>query len=81
MLRKVFRTGNSFVVSLPRDMLEPLGIAEGEDVSVEFDRGKNQIIIRPAVKQIVPGVDEEFAHQVQDFIKQYRPALEKLARK
>jgi len=81
MLRKVFRTGNSVVVSLPRDMLEHLGVVEGEDVSVEFDRKNNQIVIRPAAKQLAAGVDEDFAHQVHDFIKQYRPALEKLSKK
>jgi antitoxin component of MazEF toxin-antitoxin module len=35
MLRKVFRTGNSMVVSLPRDVVEPIGLAEGAEVSVE----------------------------------------------
>ena len=38
MLRKVFRTGKSVVVSLPRDALELLGIGEGLEVSVDLDR-------------------------------------------
>ena len=46
MLRKVFRTGNSVVVSLPRDALELLGIGEGSEVSVDLDRENRQILIR-----------------------------------
>ncbi|MGB8215341.1 MAG: AbrB/MazE/SpoVT family DNA-binding domain-containing protein [Anaerolineales bacterium] len=38
MRRKVFKTGNSLVVSLPKDLLEPLGMQAGTDLSVELDR-------------------------------------------
>jgi putative addiction module antidote len=81
MLRKVFKTGNSIVVSLPKDMLEPLGMSEGSDVAVELDRKNGQITIRAVEKPITGGIDETFARQVNDFIEEYRPALEALARK
>jgi antitoxin MazE len=81
MLRKVFKTGNSVVISLPKDALELLGISEGSDVSIDLDREKRQIVISPAEEPlVVAGVDEEFAQQVSEFIKQYRPALEALAK-
>jgi antitoxin MazE len=77
MQRKIFKTGNSLVVSLPREMLELLGLSDGSDVSVESEDGK--IVIRP-MQQTVPGVDEEFARQLAEFIDEYRPALESLAK-
>ena len=81
MLRKVFKTGNSVVVSLPKDALELLGISEGSNVSVDLDREKKQIVIMPVEEPLaVPGVDEAFARQVAAFIEQYRPALEALAK-
>jgi antitoxin MazE len=40
MLRKVFRTGNSVVISLPKEALELLGIAVGSDISFDLDREK-----------------------------------------
>jgi len=40
MLGKVFKTGNSVVISLPKDALELLGISEGSDVFVDLDREK-----------------------------------------
>ena len=79
MLRKVFKSGNSTVVSLPREMLERLGVADGADVSVELDAANDQIVIRP-VERPIPGVDAEFARQVADFIGEYRTALENLAK-
>jgi len=82
MLRKVFRTGNSTVVSLPKDVMDPLGVRDGSDVSVELDREHRQIIIRPVDKPIAAaGVDEDFARQVSEFIAEYRPALNSLAKK
>jgi putative addiction module antidote len=81
MLRKVFKTGNSVVISLPKDALELLGISEGSDVSIDLDREKRQLVISPAEEPLaVAGVDEGFAQQVSDFIEQYRPALEALAK-
>jgi putative addiction module antidote len=79
MLRKIFQTGNSLVVSIPKDTLELLGLTEGAEVSVELDRERRQIVITPAGTAL-PGVDEAFARQVAEFIEQYRPALEALAK-
>ena len=69
------------MVSLPKEVLEPLGISDGADVSVELNRKKSEIVIRPMRSPLVAGVDEEFARQVNDFIEEYRPALEALAKK
>ena len=47
MIRKVFRAGNSAVVSLPREGLEYLDLREGSPVSVELDRMERQLVITP----------------------------------
>jgi antitoxin MazE len=81
MLRKIFKTGNSVVVSLPKDALEQLGVAEGADVQVELDEQNRQIVIRPVELPVAGIIDEAFAKQVADFIKRYKPALDALAKK
>lgn len=78
MARKIFKSGNSLVVSLPKDTLDILGLTEGTEVSVEVDRGRQQIVIS-RLETPLPGVDESFARQVNEFIEEYRPALEALA--
>ena len=77
MQRKIFKTGNSLAVSLPREILDALGLSDGAEVLVTLKDGK--IVIHPA-HQAVPGVDEEFARHLAEFIDEYRPALEALAK-
>lgn len=80
MAWKIFKTGNSMVVSLPTESLEFLNLEEGSEVSVELDKERGQIIITP-VSRYLPGVDhQEFACQVAEFIERYRPALEALSK-
>lgn len=81
MRRKVFKAGNSLVVSLPKDAIEEMQISEGTTVNVYYDCVTSKLIIEPIdLDQTVEGIDEEFAQQVSEFIEQYRPALDELAR-
>lgn len=80
MLRKVFRTGNSMVISLPREALEYLDIREGTEIELNLDRENRELILKPlGISLAGSGVDEKFALQVSEFIEKYRPALQKLA--
>ena len=81
MIRKAFRAGNSVVVALPKEALDLLGISEGSDISIDFDRIKRQIILSQVNESLaVAGIDQEFAQQVSEFIDQYRTALDALAK-
>jgi len=79
MVRKIFKTGNSFFISLPRESLQLLGLQEGSEVNVTVDQYEGRIIIE-RVQPHLPDIDIVFAQQVNDFIEQYRPALEALAK-
>jgi putative addiction module antidote len=79
MVRKIFRTGNSLVVSLPKETITMLGLQEGSEVSVVVDASNRQIVIEP-IKADLEGIDETFARQLAEFIERYRPALEALAK-
>jgi len=80
MIRRLFRTGNRVVLSLPKELLNDLGIQDGDSVNLELDSKRHRVIITPVERTTaVAKVNEEFARQVDDFIQQYRPALEELA--
>lgn len=79
MIRKVFKTGNSLVIALPKEELQSLGLQAGSEVEVAVNQEDNTITITPA-KQPIADIDETFAQQLNDFIEQYRPALEALAK-
>lgn len=78
MVRKIFRTGNSMVVSLPKELLDGLRLGKGAMVDVQLDQTRGVITITP-VLAATEGMDVAFARQVEDFIDQYRPGLEALA--
>jgi putative addiction module antidote len=80
MLRKIFRTGNSVVVPLPKEAIEYLQLDEGSEVKIEVDRENHQIIIIPANDPGIKGADQKFARQAAEFIEQYRPVLKELAK-
>jgi hypothetical protein len=68
-------------VALPKEALDLLGISEGSDISINFDRLKRQIILSQVKESLaVAGIDQEVAHQVSAFIDQYRSALDALAK-
>lgn len=82
MHRKICAIGNSRGVSIPTEILEKLQLSRGSDVDVKIDQKNSRIVIEPVRKTGYPkGVDREFVSQVNDFIRKYRPALKKLAKK
>ena len=78
MARKIFRAGNSAVVSISRDALEAVGLDLGDEVTVVADAEERRIVIAPARE--LPGVRGDFLERVDRFIERYRPALEQLAK-
>ena len=81
MLSKLIKIGDTWVIPLPKDALDYLGLEDGAEVSIHLDREGRQIVISPATPlPIIAGVDETFAQQVSDFIKKYSSALEALSK-
>jgi antitoxin component of MazEF toxin-antitoxin module len=81
MIRQLFKTGNSIVLSLPKEILDNLGVKVGESINLELDSEQRWVNLTPVEKPIaITGVNEDFARQVDEFIHQYRPALEELAK-
>ncbi len=66
MTRKLFRSGNSTVISLPAEAMEALGLSEGDDVDLLVDAERHQIVITPAQRPS-PGVQLHFLESVDQF--------------
>jgi antitoxin MazE len=60
MIRRLFRSGHSVVLSLPREILDELGIKVGDKIELKLDRSIRRVILTPA-NPAVAGVDEKFA--------------------
>ena len=81
MIRRLFNSGNSVVLSMPKEYLESLGVAVGDELTLQLDHVRKRLILAPMEKEIEKaGIDEAFASQVAEFIDRYRPALQELAK-
>lgn len=79
MIRKIFKTGNSLVISLPRESIQTIGLQEGSEISLTVDEKQGKIVIEPVSTELT-SIDIVFAQQLDAFIAEYRPALEELAK-
>jgi putative addiction module antidote len=74
--RKISRSGNSVVFSLPAEVLEAVGLELGDEVIVTADPEQSRIIIAPL---LLPGVRRGFLERIDRLIDNYQQALETLA--
>lgn len=58
MIQKVWKTGNSFVVTIPRDEIERQGITEGELIEVTVHKVEIRRALTPAMQM---ALDEALA--------------------
>jgi antitoxin component of MazEF toxin-antitoxin module len=71
VVRKVFKSGNSLVVTLPPEVRD-LGIAEDSEVDVVIEEGR--VVIRPTT-----GISRELLEWTDTFIERNRELLKRLA--
>lgn len=48
-VRKIFKAGNSCVISLPLNMMKALELTEGSHVTMEINREQRELILKPVV--------------------------------
>ncbi|NLF50040.1 MAG: AbrB/MazE/SpoVT family DNA-binding domain-containing protein [Leptolinea sp.] len=81
MLRRLFKTGNSIVLSLPREMLDGLKLSDGDEVNLVLEEEGRRLVVTKVEKAIpAAGIDPDFSAHLEGFLEEYRSALEDLAR-
>ena len=81
MIQKIIKVGNELYLPLPDEIMQALQLKEGSEVTVSVDPQKKQILIQSLDQSTDLGdINLEFAEQVSAFIKDYKPALDELAR-
>ena len=76
MAQKVIKIGKSTGVTIPKEILKEMKLRAGDQVTVEFDKRKRSLVIKPIIE-----IDQELLNWTEKFIEEYRPALEALAKK
>jgi antitoxin component of MazEF toxin-antitoxin module len=77
--QKVIKAGDRLAVTLPNDVVEALQLQEGSQVSLKLTADRCHAMLTLGTTPATE-IDPVFAQQVAEFIDQYRPALEALAK-
>lgn len=78
-VRKIFKAGNSCVVSLPLNMLKALGLKDGSHLSVEINREKRELVMKPVIVKS-SNMSVDFVRQVDKLMIDYEHVLRRLGR-
>lgn len=76
-IRKIFKAGNSSVISLPLNMLKALGLKDGSHVSIEVNREKREILLKPVVVKN-NNMSIDFVRVVSKLMLDYESTLRRL---
>ena len=81
MIVKIIKVEKELGLPLPGEITQALQLKEGSEVTVSGDPEKKQILIQFLGQSTELGeINLEFAEQVTTFIRDYKPALEELAK-
>ncbi len=75
MLQKVFQTGHSAAVTIPKKMLKELGWKLGDYVSIEINPVEKSVVVKPAAA--LTAADKQVARLCLNFVKRYKKELKK----
>lgn len=81
MIQKIIQVGSSAAVTISKQFLKETGFKTGDEVSVNTDLETKTITISPKEEVLKTSITPQFTQMVSRFIKTYRPALERLAKK
>ncbi|MBI3485444.1 AbrB/MazE/SpoVT family DNA-binding domain-containing protein [Candidatus Daviesbacteria bacterium] len=86
LTQKLYRNGNSIAVTIPKEYLKELSLKEGSEVLVVKDEETQAITIsgvknKRSNKSRDISLTPKFLKWLEDFNKEYGPALEELAKK
>lgn len=81
MPRKIVQTGSSLAVTLPRDIVEQLGLKKGDEVDVSAHPLNGTIIVRPPVRYFDDGkVTKRFREMSRRLLKRRSKLYRELAK-
>lgn len=75
--QKLYRTGNSISVTVPKEYLKDLNLRIGSEVMVE--KNGQKLTVTPKIRTLASGVDQRFVKMVDEFINDHEDVLQKLS--
>ena len=81
MPRKIVQTGSSLAVTLPKDIVDHLGLKKGDEVEVSAHPLNGTIVVRTPVREFEDGkVTKRFRQLAGDLLKRRAKLYRRLAK-
>ena len=81
MPRKIVQTGSSLAVTLPKDIVDQLGLKKGDEVEVSAHPLNGTIVVRTPIRFFEDGkVTKRFRRAAADLVKRRARLYRELAR-
>lgn len=82
MVQKVIQVGNSLAITIPKKIIESLGLDKKDYVDVYEEPEKKRIVIETSQREMADDViDKEVYKAAKSLLKRYLPAFKELAKK
>ncbi len=75
MVRKLFHTGNSLAVGIPRAAADAVALQAGDYVEIECDADAGALLLWPRAARQRLGLTSQYVEMVADFLRDYGEAL------
>lgn len=75
--RKITKIGNSYGITLPKEILKEANMAYGDTISVEIKNGKIMLQRKEEIK-LPDGLENDFMELLTDVIKEHETAFKGL---
>ncbi|MBI2600137.1 AbrB/MazE/SpoVT family DNA-binding domain-containing protein [Candidatus Daviesbacteria bacterium] len=79
LTQKLYKSGNSVAVTIPKEYLDELSLRDGSQVTVEKQGQK--LVVTPKKKLAAGSVDAKFARMVDEFMDEHEDVLQELSQK
>lgn len=81
MPRKIVQTGSSLAVTLPKDIVDQLGLKKGDEVEVSAHPLNGTIVVRPPIREFEGGkVTKRFKQLSAELLKRRAKLYRELAK-
>ena len=82
LVQKLYKNGNSIVVTIPKEYLNDLKLRDGSEVVMEQNTDSGLIVIsKKSAQKTNNRISPNFLRWLDTFNKKYSPALKELARR
>lgn len=83
MLQKILQVGNSYAITIPKNLLESLKIQSGDFAEVREGQKRGRIIVDLAREEEIAEdvIDTEVYRVAKQLLRRYLPAFKELAKK